>query len=293
MIRIPSESEMAGDHPVFAPEHTRNPSNDEVHGKAPHAGMPCRGALIVNADDWGRDRENTDKTLECISHGAVSSVSAMVFMEDSERAASIARADRIDAGLHLNFTTPFSASACPSKLAERQAALAKCLLANRASQVLFHPKLVNSFEYVVSAQLEQFQTLYGVNAERIDGHHHMHLCSNLLLQGLLPKGTIVRRNFTFAAGEKDFFNRLYRRIVDRLLVKRYRLTDCFFSLPPLEPRRRLERIFSSAKEWIVELETHPVNPVEFNFLARGEIFHWIERRYLRSFHSLQLLPPAS
>ena len=35
-------------------------------------------------------------------------VSAMVFMEDSERAASIARADAIDAGLHLNFTTAFS-----------------------------------------------------------------------------------------------------------------------------------------------------------------------------------------
>ncbi len=44
------------------------------------------GVLIVNADDWGRDRETTDHTLECVVGGAVSSVSAMVFMEDSTRA---------------------------------------------------------------------------------------------------------------------------------------------------------------------------------------------------------------
>ena len=42
------------------------------------------------ADDWGRDRETTERTLECFNQGAVSSVSAMVFMEDSERAAAIA-----------------------------------------------------------------------------------------------------------------------------------------------------------------------------------------------------------
>src|ERR1035438_7665463 len=47
------------------------------------------GLLIVNADDWGRDHETTERTFECILRGAVSSVSAMVFMGDSERAAGI------------------------------------------------------------------------------------------------------------------------------------------------------------------------------------------------------------
>src|SRR5438445_7602395 len=65
------------------------------------------GVLIINADDWGRECETTDRILDCICCGAVSSVSGMVFMEDSERAACIAREKGVDVGLHLNFTTPF------------------------------------------------------------------------------------------------------------------------------------------------------------------------------------------
>ncbi|MGH9355586.1 MAG: hypothetical protein ACRD10_05595, partial [Terriglobia bacterium] len=55
------------------------------------AGAPHAGGLIVNADDWGRYHETTGRTLDCIDRGAVSSVRAMVFMQDSERAAAIAR----------------------------------------------------------------------------------------------------------------------------------------------------------------------------------------------------------
>jgi predicted glycoside hydrolase/deacetylase ChbG (UPF0249 family) len=70
-------------------------------------GVVSSGALIINADDWGRSRETTDRTLECWERGSISSVSAMVFMEDSVRAAALARERGIDTGLHLNFTTPF------------------------------------------------------------------------------------------------------------------------------------------------------------------------------------------
>src|SRR2546425_11816891 len=93
------------------------------------------GLLIVNADDWGRDPRTTGRILDCALWGAVSSVSAMVFMEDSERAAALARERRIEAGLHLNLTTPFSASACSSRLVERQQELAQCLLRHRFAQV--------------------------------------------------------------------------------------------------------------------------------------------------------------
>src|SRR5580658_11155166 len=48
-------------------------------------------AVIINADDWGRDKDVTDRSLECVSQGVLSSVSAMVFMEDSERAAALAQ----------------------------------------------------------------------------------------------------------------------------------------------------------------------------------------------------------
>lgn len=232
------------------------------------------GLLIVNADDWGRNHETTERTLECVSRRVVSSVSAMVFMEDSERAASIARERGIDAGLHLNFTTPFSARRCPALLVERQHELAKRLLSHRLAHTLFYPALMRSFEYVVSAQLDEFCRTYGAAPGRLDGHHHMHLCPNVLLGRLLPPGTVVRRNFSFQPGEKSFGNRFYRKVVDRMLACRHHLTDFFFSLPPLDPPGHMQKILSLARNFTVEVAVHPVDPEEYRFLAGGEIFRW-------------------
>lgn len=242
---------------------------EQMSSTAPHTGV-----LIVNADDWGRDHETTERTLECILRGSVSSVSAMVFMADSERAAAIARERGIDAGLHLNFTTLFSAPDCPTRLIERQRELAKCLLRHRLSQVLFYPALMRSFKYVVSAQHDEFCRLYGQPPGRLDGHHHMHLCANVLLGRLLPPGTVVRRNFSFQPGEKSFGNRFYRKVVDRMLARRHRLTDFFFSLPPRDPPGHMQKILSLARDFTVEIATHPVDPEEYRFLAEGEIFRW-------------------
>ncbi len=150
--------------------------------------LPRSGALIVNADDWGRDVENTDRTLECIVRGTVSSVSAMVFMKDSERAAEIAREHGIDAGLHLNLTTEFSASSTPMVLIEDQGRISRYLGKRRFSQVVFHPGLASSFQYVVAAQRDEFCRLYGTEPKRLDGHHHMHLCANVLLQKVVAVG---------------------------------------------------------------------------------------------------------
>ena len=241
----------------------------------PTAVTPHAGLLIMNADDWGRDRLTTDRILDCCLLGAVSSVSAMVFMEDSERAAAIAREQGIEAGLHLNFTTPFSGSGVPDGLAERQQRIARHLSRHRLAQTVFHPGLMRSFEYVAAAQLDEFRRLYGAAPERIDGHHHMHLCANVLIQKLLPLGTMVRRSFSFDRGEKSLGNHLYRSLVDRSLARRHRLTDYFFSLPPLEPASRLRRIFSLASQFTVEVETHPVNPEEHRYLADGELFRQI------------------
>jgi predicted glycoside hydrolase/deacetylase ChbG (UPF0249 family) len=237
--------------------------------------VPGGGLLIINADDWGRDQPTTDRTLECCHLGAVSSVSAMVYMEDSERAAEIALMQGIETGLHLNFTLAFSGRGVPLDLAGHQQRIARYLLRHRLAQVWFHPGLMRSFEHVVAAQLEEFSRLYGGAPERIDGHHHMHLCSNVLIQRLLPRGTMVRRNFSFTRGEKSLANHLYRNLVDRTLAGRHRITDYFFSLPPLEPAARLRGIFALASRYVVEVETHPVNLDEHHYLAGGEFFRQI------------------
>lgn len=240
-----------------------------------HNGSRREGALIINADDWGRDQETTDRTLECSQAKALSSVSAMVFMEDSERAAVLSREHGVDAGLHLNLTSPFTDPRTPARLQERQQRLISFLRRNSFSRLVFHPGLKEEFAYVAAAQREEFERLYGQAPARVDGHHHMHLCTNVLAQGLLPEGAQVRRNFSFLPGEKSLINRLYRLGVDALLARRYAQTDYFFSLPPLAPPERLRRIFSLAKDFVVEVETHPINPEEHRFLAGGEVFRWL------------------
>ncbi len=241
--------------------------SERLDGKAPQAGV-----LIMNADDWGRDRENTERIRECVLHGTVSSVSAMVYMKDSERAAEIARERGIDAGLHLNFTTPFSAPNCPVNLAERQREIATFLWRYRFARVVFHPGLARSFEYVLAAQMDQFSHLYQRTPNRLDGHHHMHLCGNVMFGKLLPSGTIVRPSFSFLSGEKSLINIFYRRTLDRFLKRRYRTVDYFFQLAPLEPVARLQRIVSLGRQFTVELETHPIEPKEYSFLTSEKIF---------------------
>jgi hypothetical protein len=100
----------------------------------------------------------------------------------------------------------------------------------------------------------------------------MHLCANILFSRLLPSGTIVRRNFSFQPGEKSLANRMYRKTMDQILARRYRLVDFLFNLLPLQPVDRLQRILSLARQSVVELETHPINPEEYRFLAGGQIF---------------------
>ena len=256
-----------------APVHILDSANTKLSPELGRnvGGPRDAGALIINADDFGRDCWNTQKILECIAGGSISSVSAMVFMEDSERAAAIAQERGVDAGLHLNLTTPFSPAA-PALVREHQQRIARYLGRHRLARLIFHPGLAGSFEYVVRKQLDEFDRLYGAPPARIDGHHHVHQCANVVLAKLLPAGTVVRRNFSFQPGEKSWANRTYRNILDRMLARRHRLTDYFFSLAPVELAARLGRVFSLAQQSIVEVETHPINLAEYRFLSGGGIF---------------------
>ncbi len=234
------------------------------------------GQLILNADDWGRDAATTSCIRDCARLGALSSVSAMVFMAGSEEAAASAREMNLDAGLHLNLTTPFDGPDVLADLASRQRRIAAFLRGSRFAPVVYHPGLARDFAWVVRAQLDEFERLYGAPPARVDGHHHMHLCANVQFAGLLPAGVAARRNFSFAPGEKSAANRWFRRLGDRWLARRHPLTDYFFSLPPLYPER-LRNIAALAAAASVEVETHPVNRAEYAFLTEGAVFALLGR----------------
>ena len=62
----------------------------------------------------------TDTTLACYACGRVGATSAMVFMEDSERAAGLRLETGIEVGLHLNVSKVFTARELPVRVRDDQ-----------------------------------------------------------------------------------------------------------------------------------------------------------------------------
>jgi chitin disaccharide deacetylase len=222
--------------------------------------------LAVNADDLGRNVSATDRIAECFLSGGITAASFMVFMADSKRAASIAADGKFDVGLHLNFTERFTGEGTPASVRKAQDRVARFLKLHKCALLLYHPLLRGSFREVIAAQVAEFRRLFGRLPDRVDGHQHMHLCTNVLVDKLLPSGIKVRRSFSFSAGEKSEFNRAYRRWVDGRLAARNTIGDYFFAFSQNSDGVRLERILKLGKEHEVELMTHPEIPAEHEFL---------------------------
>jgi hypothetical protein len=222
--------------------------------------------LMINADDWGRSEEDTDAALACIRQRRITSVSAMVFMKDSARAADLAKAAGLDVGLHLNFTEAFTGEVPRPALQEALGRTARFLGRSRYSVLVYHPRLRHEFDELCRAQRQEFARLYGRGPTHVDGHQHMHLCANVLLDACIPIGEVVRRSFSFFAGDKSVFNRLYRSVVDRSLARRYRLVDFFFGLPYLATGQGRERFRRLAATSHLEVMAHPRRRHEFDYL---------------------------
>jgi len=242
--------------------------------------------LIINADDWGRNKTTTDNSMVCFKNGRITSVSAMVFMEDSQRAASLALEHGLDAGLHLNFTARFNRNITSNKLLECQQRIAAFLQKNKYCFLLYNPVLKHSFHYVFSAQYEEYIRLYHKEPTHIDGHHHMHLCTNILVDKLIPKNSKIRRNFSFTSDEKSMVNRLYRSLVDRRLHRRYQCTDFFFSIEPIHKSDRLRVIIELSLAHNVELMVHPEKQDEYNYLLSNEYIELIRNKKIESYRAL-------
>lgn len=226
--------------------------------------------IIVNADDWGSSSKETDAALSCFEKGRITSVSAMVFMQDSERAADLAKDSGIDVGLHLNFNQQFTGVTGSALLQGSHDRIVRFLTSNKYSQLIYNPFLRKHFQYVYQAQFDEFIRLYGKKPTHIDGHRHQHLCANMLIDRIIPEGNKVRRNFSFWPGEKSMMNRTYRRLVDCWLARRYYLVDFFFALSHCLESNGLPRFAKLAEGSTVELMTHPVKENESSYLMSVE-----------------------
>jgi chitin disaccharide deacetylase len=227
--------------------------------------------LIINADDLGRTPLATDNILACHARGRVTCASAMVFMVDSERSARRAQESGLETGLHLNFSEPFTGDRVPSGLLNDQKRVRRFLKASRYALVLYHPFLARAFTRVVKAQHAEYRRLYNDEPSHFDGHQHLHLATNVLTSGAIPRGTKVRRNFSFHDSQKSRINLWYRAIVDRALLRRHRCTDLFFSIANYLSLDGLQHIVHLANGKRVELMTHPEWPREYGFLTTDAV----------------------
>ena len=109
--------------------------------------------LIVNADDWGRTVAETDAALACQRLGRVTSVSAMVFMDDSVRAAELAKQYDVDVGLHLNLSQRYT-EAPRSSISAAQTRIVRFMTKGKYPVLFYQPALRNCFRDVYQAQAE-------------------------------------------------------------------------------------------------------------------------------------------
>lgn len=210
----------------------------------------------------------------------------MVYMEDSERAATLALEADIEVGLHINFTMPFRVDKVTSNICNHHGRVVSYLTKSKLAQIIYNPLLAGSFDFLFKAQLEEFMRLYGKLPAFYNGHQHMHLCANMLMGKLLPKGTRVRRTFTFDQGEKNICNLFYRLLLDVAVARRFISTEYFFSILPLWNMERLRNIFDRSVSSNVELEVHPENADEIGFLFSDQYLNMIESARVGNFSKI-------
>lgn len=243
--------------------------------------------MIITADDFGKIPHATDSILKCFFKNRITSSSAMVFMEDSERASSLALQNSLEVGLHLNFTETFTADKTSSEIRYHQNKVISFLKLNRFAQIIYNPLLKESFRLLFRSQYEEFVKLYKKTPDFINGHHHMHLCTNVLAGSLIQRGTRIRGTFTFGPGEKDPFNRLYRRILKMWITKRFITTDSFYSIEPVTDIERLHNIFKKAERENIEIEVHPENAEEMEFLLSDKYKNLLDSVQVGSFKNIK------
>lgn len=242
------------------------------------------GLLIINADDFGGNQLATDRIAECFAAGCITSTSAMVYMSDSERAATIARARLFPVGLHLNVTQELDDPATPPPVRDRQARVAHYFANRRLRRFTFNPVLHACVRQCVADQLERFRELFGCEPSHIDGHNHAHLSPTVLLA--LPKGMRIR---TGQSGGRNRADTPMRWARHALIARRHLTTDHLFAIGRLGPSptdEEIEGMLVLADHASVEIMVHPNRDDDYRVLMSDAWMRALQRRTLGSFQQL-------
>lgn len=245
----------------------------------PHS-MPIveRPLLIVNADDFGWNRPTTDATLEAFGAGRITSATALMFMEDSERAAGLALEAGLPVGLHVNLTDPFTAGDVPAAIRDRQMSAIRHYGAPatvfRSRRWSYDPRLAELTAAAIADQLERFRETFGQEPTHFDGHNHVHVCPNVALA--LPGDAKVRTALGIAPGGGRKAKLLALR--QRLTLGERKTTRYFLNITGLHPEFVAggpESLLGLAERSSVEVMAHPGFGHEHSLLMAADWETWI------------------
>ncbi len=216
--------------------------------------------LTINADDWGLRPDITDAILECWGDGLITCCSAMVHMEDSARAAALAKRVRLPVGLHVNLTTRFTDVTTADAVRGRQKAAAAYFTRAGWRRFIFDPLEYRSLNVCIGDQIDEFQRLYGAEPIHADGHQHVQIYPTVLGTAALGRVRSLRLSETFKRGERPSANRAYRYLINGWIKHRFDSAMRFVSLRDLHPDLGgigIEHVVADAKHEDVEIMVHP------------------------------------
>jgi predicted glycoside hydrolase/deacetylase ChbG (UPF0249 family) len=230
------------------------------------------GLLIVNADDWGGEEPTTEAIRAAFRAGRVTSTTAMVYMEDSERAAATAREDGLPVGLHLNLTQPFSGTDVPGPVREHHERVVAIFSGQgedghpgttKLRRWLWDPRVSGAVAAALRDQVECFEALYGAPPDHFDGHNYVDTAPNVFLSRALPRGTKMRNTLGAYPLDRGAMA-IARAARQKLRERRFGSTRHVLHISDLDlpddPRLAL------AAKVPVEVICHPDNPAEMERL---------------------------
>jgi predicted glycoside hydrolase/deacetylase ChbG (UPF0249 family) len=119
--------------------------------------------FILNADDYALKAGADAAILDLAGRGIVTSASAMVLSPRWKEAGRALAACSISCGLHLDFTSPFTAKGFSERSISRAVIGAYCGLTRR-----------DTIRHAIDHQLSLYEDVMGEAPQFVDGHQHIH-----------------------------------------------------------------------------------------------------------------------
>jgi len=231
--------------------------------------VPAAQDIIVNADDFGYDRDSVLATIECFRAGALTSATIMPRMPATELAIGFARAHPQHAyGVHLTFVR----DTLESPLADPR--LIPALLGDDGNFLPSHQLRLKALAgripvaqigTEISAQIERLLDS-GVALSHVDSHGHLHKFKPFVqaLAATLPKYGLcrvrnVQNQYTATPWKSPTYwmGALWRRRI----MAHFVTTPHFFMGVQANDPQWMETLLARSLQGVLEVGFHPGGPL--------------------------------